>query len=300
MKARLSIGSAVGALGVLVAVACSSSTPTPPDSDVSTFCSDWAKAYCQLATSCEFDPAACTTFQTGQCTSFASTAAASGTRQYSQPNGKACIDALNSAYGGNPTEISAAQLTSLNDECNRAFTGNVASDKSCTSDYDCANNLVCEPILGGGGNVCAAVNQKNLGDICGDPGDECQGDSYCAPVAGAAPACIATPTTNSACSAAIPCGSTDHCIVAAGSTSTTCQIRATLGQTCATSDDCAASAAYCDTYPPAACVTGLTFGRGSIDCRGISGTDEPGTPVTDDDAGTPSVTDSGSDAPSSD
>jgi hypothetical protein len=260
----------------MVAAACSSSSsgttaPPPPDSTVAEFCSDWATAKCQLSTFCQFDATACATYQTTQCMSFASAATTSGFRQYSQPAGKACIDALTTAYGGNPSVISAATLAQLDTTCNAAFVGSVASDKPCTSDYDCTTGLTCSLIPGQSASVCGSGSPVAAGGTCLAT-SQCPANYYCAPVTGANPQCTATPTTGGACSGAIPCGADDFC-----GPSGTCQAKATVGQTCSSSSDCASSAPYCDTFPPAACTTGLTFARGSIDCNGIAGMDT-GTP----------------------
>jgi hypothetical protein len=280
MRTLLVSGFASAAVAV-VAAACTLSTPPPPDQTVSEFCSDWAKAICQLSNGpCDFVEATCATYQTGVCMNNVN-ATLSGTRQYSQPNGKACIDALNSAYGGSPSSIPASTLFALNATCGKAVVGNQGSDMACTDDTDCTGSLVCAPLLGGGGSVCASVTLKDAGDICGDPGDECQGLSYCAPQPTAAPLCVPTPATGEPCSATIPCGTLDRCVSGA------CEPRATLNEPCASNDDCAPSAPYCDTYPPAACTTGLSFGRGSIDCNGIAGLDQSdgGTGTTASDSG---------------
>jgi hypothetical protein len=275
MRTRLVVGLVVGALG-MVATACSSTSsggaaPTPPDSTVEVFCTDWATAVCQLSTFCQFDAAACATHQTSVCSAFATSATTSGFRQYSQPAGKACIDALTSAYGGNPSVISAATLTQLDATCNAAFAGSAASDKPCTSDYDCATGLTCSLIPGQSASVCGSGSPVAAGGTCLAT-SQCPANYYCAPVMGANPQCVATPTTGGACSGAIPCGADDFC-----GPSGTCQAKAAQGQTCSASSDCASAAPYCDTYPPAACVSGLTFARGSIDCNGIAGLDT--TPV---------------------
>jgi hypothetical protein len=268
-------GLAISAL-VCQLASCSSSSTPPPDGTVDEFCADWAKALCQVP--CNFDVMACVTFQTSACQSFVASLQQSGsTRQYSQPNGKACIDALNSAYGGGVTMVSAATLAMTSATCNRVVVGSQATNKACTDDNDCANGLVCTPY--NGGKLCGPLTARNVGDPCGDPGDSCQGDSYCAAQAGAAPQCVATPATGGACSATIPCGSSNRCVGG------TCQARATSGQACSSNSDCASSAPYCDTYPPAACTTGLSFARGSIDCNGILGTDEPGSAGNDAGAG---------------
>jgi hypothetical protein len=266
MKAPLFIGPIAGVLTMIV-VGCSTA-PTPPDQNVAAFCTDWAKAKCQIASTCQFDPAVCTTFQTQVCNDFAVAAQASGTRLYNQANGKACIDALNGAYTSNATSILASELATLDATCNKAFAGSTPPHSPCTTDFDCTGGLFCVQVPGQTSRVCATVTDKNLGDYCADPGDSCQGQSFCGPTP-AGPQCIATAGTGNNCSAALPCGPSDRCVAGV------CTARAGQGGPCATSADCGSNAPYCDTYPPASCVTMLTFGRGSYDCNGIGGTNEP-------------------------
>jgi hypothetical protein len=277
MRIRLISGLAAGVLG-LVAACSSSSSPPPPDQTTSEFCGDWAKAVCQLSSICNFDPATCAANQTNVCNAFVQQAQASGTRQYTQANGKACIDALNSAYANSPSQLSATQLAQLDDTCNKAFTGNVASDSPCTSTYDCSSGLTCSTIPGQSASVCASGNQKDAGDIC-SAGDTCPTDYYCAPVMGAEPKCEQAAAVGQACSAQTPCDSKGYC------SSGTCVMKSGVGQACTTSADCTSTAPYCDVYPPAACTNGLTFARGSIDCNGIAGLDQPDSGPTVNDAG---------------
>ena len=228
---------------------------------------------CQgLVNICQFDATACATYQTTQCSMFASAATMSGTRTYNQPGGKACIDALNGAYGNNPSSISSATLASVQDTCNKAFTGTVASDGNCTSDYDCASGqgLPVRPSPAGRTSVCASGNSKAVGGICA-AGDTCQGDSYCAPVAMKEPQCTADPATGGACSASIPCGAANTCA------NGTCQAKLTESATCSQNSDC--SSGYCDLYAPAGCATALTFARGSDDCKGVAGIDQAAEPM---------------------
>jgi hypothetical protein len=275
MRTRLVVGLTIGALGMLVA-ACSSSssssTPTPPDSTPQIFCTDYASAICALSSICEFDVSNCETFQNQQCTTFANAAQATGTRTYSQPAGHACIVAMNSTYGGSPSSISGAALAALTVTCNEAFVGSVASNKPCTDDYDCVSGYTCSNIPGSTNSICGSGSAVAAGGMCLFT-SQCPASTYCEAMSGAEPTCAATPATGGACSATIPCGAGDYC------NGGTCQAQLAIGQTCAQNTDCLS--AYCDTYPPAACTTGLTFARGAIDCNGIAGTDE-GSP----DAGT--------------
>jgi hypothetical protein len=285
MNARLLLGSAFGAVASIVVACSSSSTPAPPDSTVSEFCADWAKAYCQISNLCQFDANACTTHQTSVCNSFAQTAQQSGTRQYSQSNGKACIDALNDAYGTslskNGNQVPASTLLTLEDTCNRAFVGSAAENANCSSDYDCANDLICGKLPGAATGQCGKKTSKSLNDPCADPGDTCTGSSYCSAATGSLPKCVSTPPVGGACSASIPCGDSARCV------NGVCAARAAQGQTCGADSDCG-SGLYCDTYAPAECVTALGFARGSTDCQGIAGTDTATTPdsgVTVNDSG---------------
>ena len=94
--------------------------------------------------------------------------------------------------------------------CEEAFIGNVAVDSPCSSNFDCANGLVCA--RPGEAPVCGPVSPKSLNDPCADPGDECQGASYCAAVPNAAPKCVPAPATGAACSSTVLCGSGDDCV----------------------------------------------------------------------------------------
>jgi hypothetical protein len=282
MRTWLVTALAGGAFGV-TAVACVVSKPPPPDENAGEFCADWAKALCQVGGgACNFDESVCETYQVGQCMNFIG-AAQSGTREYSQPNGKACIDMLNSAYSGSPSSIPAATLLTIDATCNKVVVGTQMAGASCTGDGDCSGTLVCAPEVGQNQSVCVSgVTPKNLGDVCADPGDECQGDSYCAQPPSGLPKCVATAATGGLCSAGVPCGSADQCVGGV------CTARGTTGASCRSNDDCSASL-YCDPYTPAQCTNGLTFARGSDDCKGIEGVDQSdasGPSVTVNDSGT--------------
>jgi hypothetical protein len=271
MPTRLVAGLATVAIGMIV-VACSVSGPPPPDQNESEFCTDWASAICQLSNGpCYFMASTCEAYQNTVCMSFVS-AAESSTRQYNQPNGKACIDALKAAYGGSPSAISASTLADLNTTCEMAVIGDQQLNQPCSGDNDCATNLVCAPVVGTSGSLCVmGLTPKEAGDICADPGDQCPADYYCAPQAGGSPTCIATPTTGP-CSAVVPCDSADTCV------NGTCVPRGGAGATCSSNDDCTTTDPYCDLYPPAQCTQGLTFARGSADCNGTAGLDQAASP----------------------
>jgi hypothetical protein len=268
MRIRLVTIFAAGAFGV-VAAACTLSTPPLPDRNETEFCADWANAICQLSKGpCSFSESVCATYQTGQCMNFVG-AAQTGTRQFNQPNAKACIDALNAAYGGGGSgstwSVEAATLVDVSAKCIKVVIGTQPAGQPCTSDNDCAGTLTCAPLVGQNQSVCtSSVTPKDAGDFCADPGDECQGNSYCAAASGLAK-CVPTPATGGSCSQSVPCGSTDACV------NGTCQPRGLKGAPCTSNDDCDATAAYCDAYSGGHCSTGLAFAPGSFDCNGVAG-----------------------------
>lgn len=259
MRASLFLG--VGLLGVVAVVeACGiSSESTPPDNDIGSFCADYAKAMCQVSTACNVaSPTACITYQTNACSTQYSSQVSS-TRSYNQPNGKACVDKLNTAYEG--TTVSAATLKDVAATCNKVVIGNLQTNGVCTGDNDCSGMLVCTPY--GAQMRCGPVSMKNPGDPCADPGDTCTGDSYCAPQAGGgAPICAATPGLGQACSATIPCGTSGHCVA------NKCAARAADNSACTSNDDCISR--FCDPNY-AQCAEGLAFAHGSDDCKGVLG-----------------------------
>jgi len=261
------VSALAGGAFATIAVACSLTTNPPPDQNESDFCDDWAKAYCQIGSVCNFDVATCSAYQTGVCTTYVN-GLLGGTRQYSQPNGHACIVALTGAYGGSPTSIQASILLQIQSTCSKVVAGNQGKGDSCTADNDCTGDLVCAK-YNATTSICAVTTPKNAGDPCSDPGDQCQGDTYCATTM-VPPICVATPPTGSACSTTIPCGSSDQC-----GDGDTCQPRGANGDPCAANGDCVSG--YCDPYPPAQCEDGLQFsGRGILyDCEGVAGTDQP-------------------------
>jgi hypothetical protein len=269
MQTRL-FAYAAASLVAIVTASCATST-TPPDQSVDEFCTNWAKAYCQLGNgACNFDATSCEQYQdTVVCPAFVNSLQG-GTRTYSQANGAACIAAINDVFGGSPSAVSISAWLNVQSTCGRIVSDNLTTDKPCTTDADCAQGLVCANEVGTTTSVCASQTPIALGNICGDPGDQCQDNAYCAPQSGAAPLCVATPGPGGTCSATVPCG-TGYTCVTIGSTST-CQTAGALGASCSSNDQCASG--FCDLYPPAACTNGLSFARGSADCEGIAGTSE--------------------------
>ncbi len=261
----LSLTATLAGLGA--AFACSSSSPPVPDATVQAFCADWATAYCQ-PTLCEFQVANCQSYQSNVCAQFASQATSAGYRAYNQPAGKACIAAINAAFSPNASTVSAATLQSLSTQCNAAFVGTQAVQQVCTTSFDCQAGLVCGTVPNETPK-CGEPTPKQIGDACGDPGDQCPADAYCAFIPNVGPQCTAyapgaTVNQGATCSATTACsGNPFFC---AGNCS-----EPTSG----------APSLVCDLYPPVQCVASLSFGRGGADCGGIDGTNPASTVVAD-------------------
>jgi hypothetical protein len=264
MKPKLTlclVRAVVTALSAFAGAACMQ-TPANPLGDVSGFCQEKAKAECQVTAVCAIDPSLCTTYRESLCNSDASSAMASGVRQYVPGSAQACLDALNAAYGnGSSAPVLAilfAQLESITDTCERVFSGTAGTNVSCQSDYDCANNAICALVPGSASRVCAPPVAST--QFC-FPGSICPTDMYCAAQPNGAAICVAAAAAGQTCSASVPCVSDERC---AG---TACADRVTSGGACVTSSDCAAGDPYCDPNGGSVCTIGLTFAHGADDCR---------------------------------
>jgi hypothetical protein len=200
------------------------------------------------------------------------------TRAYNPHNVQPCIDALNAAYGNGATSVTIAQLSNIDSVCAQVFPGKAAEGASCTSAADCATSgAVCASAPGVTGQTCAQPTQKQLNDVCADPGDECPVNAYCAPQAGTSK-CVLAQMVGQACSPTQPCGRADYC------NQGICAALASQGAPCTTSANCSPGL-FCDTYTSAtvgtACVTAYTFARGSVDCEGFEGNSTNSGPSSD-------------------
>jgi hypothetical protein len=276
MQTRAITGIVVAA-GLLALGACSPKDQDPYP-DVPTFCNAKAQAECQVATTCAIDVDDCQALRSSLC-NMEATAALSGTRKYIQANAPACIAAIDTAYGNGSRDVPYAQLVgpgSISDVCARVFSGNAAINDPCGSPYDCTGGNVCAPALASGiapdggaaPRFCAAPVAKSEGDFCGNPGEQCATDTYCAlPPTGGGYRCALANEQGQPCDPiTAPCVSTQRCEAETGVTDHTCEPRVEANQPCLTSDDCLPSAPYCDPYVGNICTTGLSFATHAPDC----------------------------------
>ncbi len=256
MKASL-LG--LGASLAAVLLACSSSDVAPKYPDVASFCAQYAQEECQVASRCAASASTCTSSRQNACQQFAA-AAATGTRTYHSDKAEDCINKIHDIYSGaaSGSAITPQQMADMNDVCSRAFAGTVDKLQGCTSDYDCASDRICDKKL------CADKSTKNQGDLCGNPGEVCADGSFCTASTGGASQCVAQGAQGAACSDTLPCGPSLRC-------DNTCGPRFGSGGACASDNDCASDAPFCDPNIGNKCDLGVTFAAGAAACKDYGG-----------------------------
>ena len=233
----------------------SSAPPTTAD-----FCTQYAAAICQISTNCGVPLATCTAHPESVCEALAASATADGMRVFTPGNVSDCINKLHAAYSStNP--ITPSTMASIDLACNYVFQGKgVQLTSSCTTQFDCAGTTNGSIICDANSHLCATSTSAALGAQCGNAGQVCAQDSYCAPNASNVLLCTAEGKSGDACTT-VPCNHSYRC--AAG----TCTDLVQAAGTCTTNSDCASSAPYCNPYTnPPTCGTGLQFAAQSPSC----------------------------------
>lgn len=247
-----------------LAVACSSSSAANPFPDVSSFCTAVATAECNnVAAVCGNSADTCKTARTAHCNSLASGGASTETdlfgvtgtsRKYSSDNVQACIDQVNKIYAQRviaPADFKATQAI-----CNKVFQGTADKNQACTVDADCLGSFICDK------KFCATKVDKALSDPCGNPGDICDDNSYCA--SGTPNVCTARGKLNDPCSADKPCTKDLYCLGV-------CTAKKASGSTCNASSDCSDAAPFCDPNNNMKCDAGISFAVGATACKAFGG-----------------------------
>jgi hypothetical protein len=267
-------GLALGAFGTLT-LACDVG---PDPYNVISFCIDASQAMCQVASMCSVDPSTCQTYQYKQCLTKAVQSTSPERRIYSSDNAHFCIGALQAAYHDGAPTIASTQLNVIHDVCESVYTGTSGVGQFCLMDYDCSPGLVCAPQMPGlNPVVCEPAQPAAQGQSCEAPGSQCAADTYCAKQTGGGGwTCSPCPGSGQQCGApGSYCMSNEHCVQG------TCQARGGNGAPCVGNDDCGNDSPYCDPYSNT-CAPGLSFQRGSIDCRGVAGLNPtPGPPQSE-------------------
>jgi hypothetical protein len=257
MKTLKFLGAAV--LPLLLFAGCKGGGSGGP-ATTADFCTEYATAVCQIATNCGVPLATCTAHQESVCTAMAASATADGMRVFTPGNVGDCINKLNAAYGST-SPITPSTMASIELACNYVFQGKgVQLTSTCTTQFDCAGTTNGSIICDANSHLCATSTSAALGAQCGNAGQGCAQDSYCAPNASNVLLCTAEGKSGDSCATA-PCNHSYRC--AAG----TCTDLVQAAGTCATNSDCASAAPYCNPYTnPPTCGTGLQFAAQSPSC----------------------------------
>ncbi len=251
------------AVVLLTVVGCKGGGSGGP-ATTSDFCMQYAEAICQVTTPCGAVLTTCVSYQEAQCMASA-TAETTGTRTYTPGNAAACINAVSAAYGGAHPDISVQTMANIKLACGYVFQGSVKLlATGCTTQFDCAGatngTIICD------NTYCAMQTSPTAADQpCGNPGQVCVANYYCAANASGVKVCTADAVSGAACSDSVPCAQNLRCA------NGTCGALLPSGMPCAADSDCAASAPYCAPYvSPPICTASLNFSTGSPSCNCIT------------------------------
>ena len=232
------------------------------------FCTQYADAVCQIATSCGITMTTCTAYQKSQCEALATTStAAPGKRVFTPANTGGCISKLNAAYGASAPLITPAIQAGIDLACGYVFQGKGMVDMdTCTTQFDCAGatngSIICDQAH----HLCATSKTISGTSQCNDNGAVCATNSYCAANSSGISSCMPEGTSNppSSCSATVPCDSNSYCA------NGTCMPLLVAGTPCVASSECA-SGGFCDPYGGSAtCDDGIRFAKGSQQCTCVA------------------------------
>jgi hypothetical protein len=247
---------------MVAAVGCGGGGKTKTVEDL---CQEKTTAECQsVATKCGTKVDPCVTARLPLCHDWVAQATASGTRTFTPGNVDACVSKSRSVYAKNGA-ITPTELAALEDTCNYVFQGTAQMLGSCEVKYDCADKShICDK------GLCAKPVNKNSGELCGNPGEQCKTGSFCQLMEGNIWKCAAKADKNKTCSEDIPCKEAYRCSLGS------CTDRAGNSASCGSDDDCNTDAPYCDFYAGGKCLQGLVFASGSASCNAFTGGDTTG------------------------
>ncbi len=252
--------SRAAALALLMTAGCSGGGSSTPIT-VSNFCEQKAEAECQVVSQCApITMDACTTARKSICMAFATQATSDPKRVFTPANISDCIGKIKAAYGNN-APITPTTLATIDRACNYVFQGaGKALTDSCTTRYDCAGSTSGSVICDKG--LCATQTTISANQPCGNPGEVCATNNYCAKNSGGVFVCMAAGQAAATCDATTPCAQNLRC------GSGTCTTLVAAGGACTADGDCVASEPYCDPFVPGtpACDQGLSFAPGSASC----------------------------------
>jgi hypothetical protein len=241
------------------------------------FCQEYARIECgKVTTFCSFDPASCESVRVQACRGNAARLKAGG-HSFNPGNTDRCLKKLEEAYRTLP--INAMMLQAVEEVCDRVFEGTAKMLEPCIADFDCVGGLICDK------GKCATEKVVPPRSQCANFGETCSKGEYCTNASGSF-LCTPRQDRDAPCSLSQPCKEEYRCV-------TTCQPRRTIGEACASDDDCLSG--YCNRYlDMRTCGPGLTFSPGSATCLAYMSGDASVPvrgPTSGGDGGTDSSTD---------
>ena len=262
-------GMMLAALGAGVALAVAAgcgSSDADPYPTVQSFCQSKATAECTVATAdCSVTMADCLQAREATCNADATTAQSEG-RVYTSSLVQACIVAVNNAYSDNDGNLSASDISTFTDTCERVYQGTKKVNQACTDDYDCTGTMICDPIF----KACGVDTPTNAGAPCNNPGDVCVEHFYCGTTTGTVSGlheCVARKAIGGTCSDTVLCDQGSFC------SSGTCMAALATGEVCSADDQCQ-TGSICDPYAGAngqsKCDQGIRFAPLSPSCNPYS------------------------------
>lgn len=235
--------------GACALVACSSDEATEKYPSSDSFCTAKADEECKAAASlCAATVDACKGRRVTSCQQAASAASSSG-RTYRPGSAEKCINETRDLYAAKTIDL--AKEKTVNETCERVFTGSKKQGEACAAPYECEGTLICD-------KVCTTATQKKKDEPCNNPGDTCETGTYCG-LRGDVKFCNAKNDVGDICDAKTPCLETLRCV-------TRCQEKVAAGQPCDTGDDC--QTAFCNAEKK--CAAKLVGGSGK--CSDFGGT----------------------------
>lgn len=235
--------------GAVALVACSSDEEGEKYPSSQSFCSAKAEQECNAAAAlCAATVDACKARRTTICQDAANAATASG-RTYRAGAAEKCINDTKDLYASKVIDL--AKEKTVDETCERVFTGSKKQGEPCAAPYDCEGTLTCD-------KICTTKTEKTKDQPCNNPGDTCATGTYCG-LRGDVKFCNAKNNVGDICNATTPCLETLRCV-------TRCQEKVATGQPCDTGEDC--QSGFCNAEKK--CAAKLVGGSGK--CSDFGGT----------------------------
>lgn len=250
-----------GPLSLALFAGFASSCGTHDDAmTVAQFCEQKATRECAgVATNCSVPPATCKVARVAVCVEFVQAQEPVATRPFRPDRAPACLSATEATYRQSP--VTPAARRTMDDACQRVFSGMKAMAAPCESTFECDGDLICDR------GVCATKRVVAADGFCANPGDVCPAGRACIATAGTSACMVPSIPAGAACDDETnPCATDLRCVEGM------CAPKVQNGGQCTRDADCTDDAPYCDPYYQKTCDTGFIPQRSSPECVSFGGT----------------------------